>query len=165
MSAIRLREVSVDDADWIHRACQDPEIQRWTTVPRPYTLDHARFFVGDTTLEYRRWVIDDAETNEPSGLLGIHSVQPDTGEADIGYWVAPWGRGRGVGSAAVRAMTDIVRTEEDMSRLVAYVAAENLASQSVVRRAGFIEVARQEGPACRNLEPVATVVFHLPLRD
>lgn len=165
MTRIRLRSVSVDDADWINRACQDTDIQRWTLVPRPYTLDHARYFVGDTTLEFRRWAIEDAETIEPLGLVSIHGVQPDTGDADIGYWVAPWGRGRGVGSAAVRVMTDIVRTEDDVTRLVAYVAAENAASQSVVRRAGFVEVARQEGPACRDLQPVSTVVFHLRLRD
>ena len=164
MSTIGLRAVVATDAEWIHRACQDPEIQRWTTVPRPYTIDHARFFVGDTTLEYRRWVIEGAERYEPLGLLGIHSVQPDTGDADIGYWVAPWGRGRGAGAAAVRAMTEIARTDADISRLVAYVAEENLASQEVVRRAGFVDVARQQGPACRDLQPVPTVVFRLQLR-
>ncbi|MFM7871575.1 MAG: GNAT family N-acetyltransferase, partial [Actinomycetota bacterium] len=122
MSAIGLRAVVATDAEWIHRACQDPEIQRWTTVPRPYTIDHARFFVADTTLEYRRWVIEGAEGNVPLGLLGIHSVQPDTGDADIGYWVARWGRGLGAGAAAVRAMTEIARTDGAISCLVAYVA-------------------------------------------
>lgn len=165
MNSIRLRDVSVDDAEWIFRACQDSDIQRWTTVPRPYTLDHALSFVGDTTLEYRRWTIDDAETNEPLGLVSIHGVQPDTGDADIGYWVAPWGRGRGVGSASVREMIDLVRNEKDVTGLVAYVAAENVASQSVVRRAGFIDVARRHGPACRDLQPVSTIVFHRPLRS
>lgn len=164
MSAIGLRAVVATDAEWIHRACQDPEIQRWTTVPRPYTIDHARFFVADTTLEYRRWVIEGAEGNVPLGLLGIHSVQPDTGDADIGYWVAPWGRGRGAGATAVRAMTEIARRDADISQLVAYVAEENLASQEVVRRAGFVDVARQQGPACRDLQPVPTVVFRLQLR-
>ncbi|NBR92441.1 MAG: GNAT family N-acetyltransferase [Actinobacteria bacterium] len=33
----RLRPLRLDDAEWIHRACQDPEVQRWTLVPRPYT--------------------------------------------------------------------------------------------------------------------------------
>lgn len=164
MNTIGLRDIAVTDAEWIHRACQDPDIQRWTTVPRPYTIDHARFFVGDATLEYRRWVIHEVRSNEPLGLVGIHGVQSETGDADIGYWVAPWGRGRGAGAAAVRTMTEIARTDADISRLVAYVAEENLASQSVVRRAGFGDVAHQQGPACRDLRPVPTVVFHLSLR-
>ena len=162
MSTVGLRAVVANDAEWIHRACQDPEIQRWTKVPRPYTIDHARFFVGDPNLEYRRWVITDIATQDPVGLVSIHGVQGS--EADIGYWVAPWGRGRGAGSAAVRAMTEIARTDADISRLVAYVAEENLASQEVVRRAGFADVARQQGPARRDLEPVPTVVFRLQLR-
>lgn len=164
MSTVGLRALVANDAKWIHQACQDPEIQRWTTVPRPYTIDHARSFAGDTTLEYRRWVIEGAEAGEPLGLVSIHGVRADTGDADIGYWVAPWGRGHGAGAAAVRSMTEIARTDADISRLVAYVAEENLASQEVVRRAGFIDVARQQGPACRDLEPVPTVVFHLHLR-
>jgi RimJ/RimL family protein N-acetyltransferase len=31
-----LRPWQADDADAVYRACQDPDIQRWTTVPRPY---------------------------------------------------------------------------------------------------------------------------------
>lgn len=164
MMPIGLRDIVETDAEWIHRACQDPDIQRWTMVPRPYTIDHARSFVADTTLEYRRWAIEDPVTNEPLGLVSIHGIRADTGDADIGYWVAPWGRGRGVGAAAVQAMTEIARTDWDMSRLVAYVAEENLASQGVVRRAGFVDVARQQGPACCDLQPVPTRVFRLDLR-
>lgn len=160
MNEIRLRAVGSDDCDWIHRACQDLDIQRWTQVPRPYTLEHAQSFVENLALEYRRWVIADLETEEPLGLVSIHGVQPDTGDADIGYWVAPWGRGRGAGAAAVRAMTDIASASGEMARLVAYVAAENVASQSVVRRAGFVAVARRNGPAVRDLQPVPTIVFH-----
>ena len=32
----RLRAWRADDAAAIHDACQDPEIQRFTTVPSPY---------------------------------------------------------------------------------------------------------------------------------
>lgn len=164
MTTIGLRAVVATDAEWIHQACQDPEIQRWTTVPRPYTFDHARFFVDDTTLEYRRWAIEVADVKEPLGLVSIHGLRADSGEADIGYWVAPWGRGRGAGAAAVREMAEIARTDADISHLVAFVAEENRASQEVVRRAGFDDVARQQGPACRDLQPVPTVVFRLQLR-
>lgn len=164
MTAIGLRDLVTADAEWIHRACQDPEIQRWTMVPRPYTIDHARSFVGDTTVEYRRWVIEGSEAGEPLGLVSIHGVRADSGDADIGYWVAPWGRGRSAGAAAVRVMTEIVRGDGEISCLVAYVAEENSASRGVVRRAGFVDVARQQGPACRDLQPVPTVVFRLQLR-
>ena len=34
-----LRTMSLDDVDDITEACQDPETQRWTTVPVPYKRD------------------------------------------------------------------------------------------------------------------------------
>lgn len=33
---LRLRPRRAEDADAVHRACQDPDIQHRTTVPRPY---------------------------------------------------------------------------------------------------------------------------------
>lgn len=33
------------DVDAIFLACQDPEIQAWTTVPSPYEREHAEGFV------------------------------------------------------------------------------------------------------------------------
>lgn len=35
------------DVDRIAEICQDPVIQRWTTVPSPYTRDSALGFVTD----------------------------------------------------------------------------------------------------------------------
>ena len=40
-----------DDAESVRAACQDPDIQRWTSVPAPYRLEHAEFFVGRYLLD------------------------------------------------------------------------------------------------------------------
>ena len=45
-NGLLLRPWRPDDADAVHRACQDPDIQRWTTVPRPYLREHADAFVA-----------------------------------------------------------------------------------------------------------------------
>jgi len=42
-----LRLPRAEDAEWITRACQDPLVLRYTLVPRPYTIEHARLFVVD----------------------------------------------------------------------------------------------------------------------
>ena len=41
-----LRPFVPADAGAVFSACQDPEIQRWTTVPVPYTRDDAEEFVA-----------------------------------------------------------------------------------------------------------------------
>ena len=43
---VRLRPWRPDDVDAVVAACQDPEIQRWTQVPVPYTREDAEGFVG-----------------------------------------------------------------------------------------------------------------------
>ncbi|MFK8911523.1 GNAT family N-acetyltransferase [Streptomyces sp. YS-3] len=41
-----LRPVGPQDAEDTYAACQDPDIQRWTTVPSPYLREHAEAFTG-----------------------------------------------------------------------------------------------------------------------
>lgn len=159
MTSVQLRSVHSDDADWIFRACQDPEIQRWTLVPRPYEMKHAQSFVDDGTGEFMRFVIEDTTEQMAHGLVSLHSIDPASKIADIGYWVAPWSRGRGIGLRAIQLLIDVARTETDANHLVAHIAAENLASQSVVIRAGFKFFGRQSGPATIDLQPAPTVVY------
>lgn len=41
-----LRPFADSDTDEVHAACQDPDIQRWTVVPSPYSRPDAEFFTG-----------------------------------------------------------------------------------------------------------------------
>ena len=83
--AHHLRELQIDDAEWIYRACQDSEIQRWTTVPRPYSRDHAESFVHSRSGELAAYAIVhslSAETNTASRRsaerAGFTMTGPDT---------------------------------------------------------------------------------------
>ncbi|KPC96276.1 acetyltransferase, partial [Streptomyces sp. NRRL F-6602] len=42
---LTLRALATADVDAVYRACQDPEIRRWTTVPSPYRRADAEHFV------------------------------------------------------------------------------------------------------------------------
>lgn len=163
---MRLREVSSGDVDWIFEACQDREIQRWTRVPRPYTLDHASDFVSAPTSEFARWVIQSVASDEPVGVISIHDIELD--RASIGYWMSPVHRGRGYVVEAI----GLVRNEIDrrcatgeitVDVMVATIARDNAASRSVAERSGF-EVSRvQFGPAVDHSVEVETCVYELPL--
>src|SRR4051794_26316982 len=39
-----LRPWQEDDIPALHKICQDPDIQRWTTVPSPYAMSDAEWF-------------------------------------------------------------------------------------------------------------------------
>jgi RimJ/RimL family protein N-acetyltransferase len=50
---LTLSPPTVDDIDARYEACQDPEIPRYTTVPSPYTRQHAADFVRRVSEQWR----------------------------------------------------------------------------------------------------------------
>jgi uncharacterized protein YhfF/predicted acetyltransferase len=131
----RLRNLESSDADWITRACQDEEVQRWTKVPRPYTREHAESFIKDKNGEFAAWAIIDSRSQEPVGVIGIHHVI--NGVASIGYWVAPWVRKSGAASTALRIIPTLARRIGKAHTLHATIAETNTASRRTAERAGF----------------------------
>ncbi|MFI5485737.1 GNAT family N-acetyltransferase [Micromonospora echinaurantiaca] len=138
-----LRPWQATDADAVHRACQDPDIQRWTTVPRPYRPEHARAFVtevapGDWAAgRGAPFAVCDAATGELLGSCGLVSIDTGLGSGEIGYWVAPWARGRGVTVRAARAVARWAFDSLKLRRLIWQAEVGNHASRLVALRAGF----------------------------
>ncbi|WP_281943973.1 GNAT family N-acetyltransferase [Micromonospora sp. AKA38] len=138
-----LRPWRAADAEAVHRACQDPDIQRWTTVPRPYRPEHALAFV--TTVAATAWstgagalfAVCDADSGELLASCGLVSVDRALDSAEIGYWTAPWARGRGVAVRAVRAVARWAFDALGLRRLTWQAEIGNHASRLVALRAGF----------------------------
>ena len=140
-----LRPLQQSDVEWIHRACQDTEIQRWTLVPRPYTMNHANEFVSGSSNERFVRAIHDIRSGEPVGVASIHHIE--NGVATVGYWVAPWGRKRGAASSALQILKSIASHIEGTHTLRAEIAETNLASRSTALRAG-LSLAGPAGKSC-----------------
>ena len=133
--AHRLRALQPHDAEWIYRACQDPDIQRWTMVPRPYTREHADSFVVDRGGELAAYAIVTSASDEPIGVTGLHHVRD--GVASVGYWVAPWGRGHGAAANALRVLRTLIHQNTQAHTVRALIAETNIASRRTAERAGF----------------------------
>lgn len=139
---VLLRPWREADAEAVHRACQDPDIQRWTTVPRPYRPEHALGFV--TEVSGRAWAegsgapfaVCDPASGDLLGSCGLISIDP-AGTGEIGYWTAPWARGRGVMTRATRAVARWSFDGLGLRRLIWQAEVGNHASRLVALRAGF----------------------------
>ena len=158
-----IREPLLADAEWITQACQDSEIQRWTLVPRPYKREHAIGFINNTINEVHRWVIEDQATNEPVGVISIHAIDLDTGDADTGYWIAPWGRRRGAAAYGLYLVEQFALTLPTIKFLSAHIAETNAASRATASRAGFINMgsSAESCPDGNNQVPALTYVKQL----
>jgi len=143
----RLRSLEASDTEWITRACQDEEVQRWTKVPSPYTRQHAESFIADNNGDLAAWAIIDSRSQEPVGVCGIHHIT--NGVASVGYWVAPWGRKSGAASTALQILRTLAKRIGNAHTLQATIAETNTASRRTAERAGFTLIAKSD-ETCPN---------------
>ncbi len=96
------------DVDAIYNACQDPEIQRYTTVPSPYERAHAEDFVTRVAADWLSgahltWAMREGPVL--AGMVGLYRLD-GRGSGELGYWVSPWSRRRGLLVEAATAVID-----------------------------------------------------------
>jgi RimJ/RimL family protein N-acetyltransferase len=140
--SIRLRLRADSDTAAIVAACQDPEIPRWTRVPEPYDQAAAAEWAAESgrqqaSGEGLHLVIADAGTDEFLGSIGVHNINRAEGRCDIGYFLAPGARGRGVMTRAVRLLSDWAFRNLPVERIEITVQPANAASRAVAERAGY----------------------------
>jgi len=139
-----LRPLGPDDVAAVFTACQDLEIQRWTTVPSPYLPEHAEQFCCDYAP--KAWSAGDAAvfgvtalgSGELLASVGLHFDRGrDAGIAEIGYWTAASARGRGVTTEAVAAVCAWGFSSCGVQRLEWYAEVGNVPSRRVAEKVGF----------------------------
>lgn len=132
---VALRPWQAADAAEVHRICQDPEIQRWTTVPRPYRPQDAADFLAAAGPGW--FAVVDRATGALAGSMNV--LRFHEGVAAVGYWTAAEFRGGGRTAEALRLLTDWCLTERGCARVELVADVRNAGSRGVARRAGFAE--------------------------
>lgn len=133
-----LRPPTGADVDAIFEACQDPDIQRFTSVPSPYARTDAEDFVRLVT----EWWADGSQTvwtiydqDVLVGAIGLHHISQ--GSAELGYWAVAEHRGRGILGEAARAVTDWGFRTLGLARISWRAVACNVPSARIARSLGF----------------------------
>jgi RimJ/RimL family protein N-acetyltransferase len=140
---VLLRPPDDADIDVITQACQDAEIEAWVSIPWPYERSHAEWFLeslvrpGWESGKDLVWSVRDVGTDRLLGMIGLHGIAD--GSAEIGYWIAPWGRGSAVASRAVALVVDHAFDPDGVGlvRLLWQAFVGNWRSRRVAWRAGF----------------------------
>lgn len=139
---VRLRPFRLDDTADVVAGCADPLTRRFISgMPSPYTEADAHWWITEGAPAAwagggAAYAVADPATDRLLGGVGLSQPVPTRGQAEIGYWVTPGARGRGVAQAATRALTEHAFAT-GVVRLELLTHEENTASQRVALAAGF----------------------------
>ncbi|HKE64222.1 MAG TPA: GNAT family protein [Micromonosporaceae bacterium] len=139
---VTLRDLTLDDIDGVVDACNDLQTQRFLgRLPQPYTPDDARDWI--TNQIPSGWAAGQAGfavtltgDDRIAGSVGLGVPTADGHATSIGYWVAPWARGRGVATDATRTLADWAFAQ-GFGRIELLTCPANAASMRVALGAGF----------------------------
>ena len=143
---VRLRALRPDDLDDLVAGYRDPLVQRFLPqVPAPFEAGVADWFVRERAAQIAAeggavYAIADPATDRLLGSIGLDRVVAGRQQGEVGYWVGPQARGRGVATAALRALSGHA-FGTGLQRLELLTHWENAASQRVALAAGY----RREG--------------------
>lgn len=135
-----LRTVGPQDTDAVYDACQDPDIQRWTTIPSPYLREHAEAFTEQLVPD--GWADGSMYTfgvflhsGELAGMVGI--TMRALGMGEIGFWAAEEHRANGYITEAALTACRWAFVHAAIDRVEWRAEVGNRASRAVAERAGF----------------------------
>ena len=145
---VQLRRFVQSDADAVVEACNDPDTQYWLGgLPSPYTREIALNYIHDRDEEAAagrgvHWAAALPSGGPAVGSFSLIGLQSYDGGAEIGYWMHPAARGKGLATEAVRMMAQHAFSPAQhgglgLRRLVVAHVSGNDASRKVIERAGF----------------------------
>lgn len=145
---VTLRPWQPTDAAALRQACGDQEIMRFTTIPGVFTDEAAKDWINRTRRRAEdgtAMVLAIVEAGEhfPAGMVGLFGLDRGDGSARLGYWLVNHARGRGLASAAARALVGWAFERLELDEVVIDREASNLASARVAEKLGAIETDAQ----------------------
>jgi ribosomal-protein-alanine N-acetyltransferase len=108
------------------------------TFPHPYTKADAEQWLGWATTQRPQTHFAIAVNHEAVGGIG-YALQADVlrRSAEVGFWLGEPFWGRGIATAALRAVSAHAFATHDVCRLFGYVFEWNAASMRVLEKAGY----------------------------
>ena len=166
-----LRPFRAADRDALVAGLNDWAVARWlANVPYPYRHDHAEAFLGwDEHVDIeaamgdpdRGFALALCHCDRVIGGLVCNPVN-DTGEREIGFWLARSFWGQRIMGRAVRPMIDAVLDQAPGTRFIASANHDNVRSQALIRALGFVEDGERHVMSTPLQREVRLVCFRRP---
>ena len=147
-----LRPLGTSDAERMFAYRGNPEVARFQTW-EPQSLEDVRSFIAgqrDRNADEPGWY-QTAIVERPTGILlgdiGIHILESDPRQVELGFTLAPNAQNRGHATEAVRAVLHHLFVQREKHRVFASTDPRNLRAIALLHRLGF----RQEAHFIESL--------------
>ena len=139
---LRLRKLSMRDAQDIFDYSQDPQVARYVLWEAQTSLSEARSYIRFMLRKYRlgepaSWGIEWKETGRIIGTIGFMWIQRDNAAAEVGYSLSRAYWNRGIMTEALRALLRYGFRSMNLNRIEAQHETDNPASGAVMRKCGM----------------------------
>jgi RimJ/RimL family protein N-acetyltransferase len=142
-SRLRLRELRLTDAKAMLKYRSNPQIYKFQNF-NPQTLEEVENFIGSKIAKEMNvlgtWYqlgICIKETDELIGDIGIHFIDDDNLQVEIGYSLSVEYQGRGYATEAVTEVINYLFSKLNKHRITASIDPRNLKSKALLERIGM----------------------------
>jgi ribosomal-protein-alanine N-acetyltransferase len=142
-----LKRITKDDVNEVFELRSNPETMKY--IPRPLVkttedaIEHIAMIEEKIILnEGINWGITFKNSSKLLGIIGFYRMQPENYRAEIGYILLPEFHGKGIITEAVKRLITYGFDDLKLHSIEAIIDPENLASENVLQKCGFIKEAR-----------------------
>jgi RimJ/RimL family protein N-acetyltransferase len=163
-----IRDWRRGDEESLVRHANNPNVARnmRDRFPNPYTHADADWWIARAGAQSRPTDFAIVVDGEAAGGIGF-ILQEDVarGSVEIGYWLGEAYWGRGIVTAAVRAMDDYIFANFEVCRIFATVFESNPASARVLEKAGYTCEGRLRKAVIKNGETLDALMYALIIAE
>ncbi|MGO4770587.1 GNAT family N-acetyltransferase [Flavobacterium sp. W22_SRS_FK3] len=141
-----LRRITTDDVNEVFELRSNPETMKY--IPRPLVksiedgLEHIAMIEEKIVSNVGiNWGITLKGNSKILGIIGYYRMQPENYRAEIGYMLHPDYHGKGIIPEAVTRLISYGFNDLKLHSIEAVIDPENLASESVLQKCGFVKEA------------------------
>ncbi|MGB4069393.1 MAG: GNAT family protein [Nitrospira sp.] len=157
-----LRELVLNDAPSLALHANDwlVWVQLRDMFPHPYREEDATEFIQRIQIQNQPTAFALAVNDQVVGVIGL-IVQPDINRlsAEIGYWVGTAHWGKGIATAAVRALTTWSMAQLGFVRIFATPFIHHVASCRVLEKAGYLREGLMRKSAIKDGQVLDQVLY------
>jgi len=162
-----LQQVQPEDQGFVFEGLSHPDVIRY------YGVQYDSFdAAGKQMLWYDQifqegsgisWKIVHQQTSEILGDISVYLYKPEHNKAEIGFWLLPRYWNKGYALEALMAVINYWKNEKGLHRLEAFVEEGNMASSTLLEKAGFQYEGTMRDCEIKNGKYISLLIYSIIL--